>query len=125
LRPVYDRLAAIVELPLAEAEKAEKQMMSEEQLRGPARVVAQIVLPAALPVRRAEINHLTRWAMLKAAIAACENGEAALSLTSHKDPCTGVPFQYQETPNGFRLQSKTLEADGKPIALEVGCAVGR
>ena len=125
LRPVYDRLAAIVELPLADAEKAEKQMMSEEQLRGPARVVAQIVLPQPFPFGELKIKHLTRWAMLKAAIAVCENGEAALSLTSHKDPFTGVPFQYQKTPNGFRLQSKTLEADGKPIALEVGCAVGR
>jgi hypothetical protein len=125
LRPVYDKLAAIMELPLADAKKAEKDLLSEKQLPGVACVLAKAFLPAAIPVRRAEIEQLTRRAMLKAAIAVCENGEAALVLESHKDPSTGVPFQYQKTPNGFCLQSTTLEADGKPITFEVGCAVGR
>jgi len=125
LRPVYDKLAAAVDLPLPEAEKAEKDLMSEAQLRGPARTVALWVLPAALPVRSAEIKQLTRWAMLNAAIAVCESGEAALSAESHKDPILGGPFQYEKTPHGFRLQSKTLETDGRPLTLEVGRSAGK
>lgn len=125
LRPFYDKLAEMAKLPLAEAENASKALMSESSLHGPARPLGQLLLPAVEAVRRAEINHLTRLALFKAGMAVCQDGRPALAVEAHKDPFTGVPFQYEKTPAGFRLQSITLAPDGKPIALEVGRAGGR
>jgi hypothetical protein len=124
LRPVYDKLAEIVELPLPEAQKAEKELMAGD-LRGSARAVSQTVLPAAVPVRQVELGHLSRLAMLKAAIAVCLDGEAVISAEAHLDPYDGEPFQYQKTPQGFRLQSKVVDGAGNPVVLEVGIAGGK
>lgn len=120
LRPVYDRLAAIADLPLPEAEKAEKDLMSPGQLQDPARTISLAVLPSAVAVRRGEISRLARWAMFKAAMAVCEQGEVALSSELHQDPAAGGRFRYEKTPGGFRLHAKTVEPDGQPLTLEVG-----
>jgi hypothetical protein len=119
LRPFYDKLAEIAKLPLAEAEKAAEDLQSEAKLHGPARPLAELLLPSVTAGRRNEIVHLTRLALLKAAIAVCQDGPQALLAEAHKDPFPGVPFQYEKTASGFRLHSKTL-ADGKPMTLEVG-----
>jgi hypothetical protein len=125
LRPVYDRLAELAKRPLAEVEKSAKNLLPDANLHGPARVLGELLLPAVQAGRQAEDQHLTRLALLKAAIAVCLDGQPALSAPAHKDPVTGLPFQYEKTPDGFRLQSKTLAPDGKPIALNIGSAAGK
>jgi hypothetical protein len=47
-------------------------------------------------------------------------GPGELKAESLKDPFAGGPFSYEKTAGGFRLVSKRLDREGKPLTLEVG-----
>ena len=125
LSGVYDKLATISELPLPEIDKASKDLLSQEKMPERVRALAERIAPGVRAIRLAEVKQITRWAMFKAAIAVCENGQAALSNETYKDPFAGQPFSYEKTPHGFRLQSKPLDSKEKPLTLEVGHDVGK
>jgi len=117
LRPVYDKIAAMMDLPLAEMKDPESLLAG---LSPAARALGMGLLPAAMKCRQREVDHQTRLAMFKAAIAVVRSGPGELRAESLKDPFAGGPFSYEKTAGGFRLVSKTLDREGKPLALEVG-----
>ncbi len=117
LRPVYDKIAAMMEGPPAEVKSPETLLAG---LNGPARALGMGLLPTVLACRVSEAAHQTRLAMLKAAVAVARHGREALRNESFQDPYGGGPFAYEKTPGGFRLVSKTRDRDGKAVILEVG-----
>jgi hypothetical protein len=126
LRAVYERLAEIAELPLPEFDNASEELLSDEQLREPARIPATVTVRYVRKIRVGSIDkYVTHWAMFQAAIAVCENGEAALSAERYQDSLVGGPFSYEKTPNGFRLKSKMLRVDGYPFSFEFGHREGK
>jgi len=117
LRPIYDRLATMMDRPPAEMKATESLLAG---LSPAARALGMALLPAAAACRTNEVAHQTRLAMLKAALAVVRRGPEALRAEALKDPYAGGPFSYEKTAGGFRLVSKTLDRDRKPITLEVG-----
>ena len=117
LRPVYDKIAAMMDLPPAEMKGPDSLLAGLSQ---PARVLGMGLLPAAMACRKNEVAHQTRLATLRAAIAVVRGGPDQLKAESLKDPYASGPFSYEKTAGGFRLVSKTLDRQGKPVTLEVG-----
>jgi hypothetical protein len=117
LRPVYDKAAAMMDLPPAQMKDPESLLAG---LTPVARALGMGLLPAAMNCRQIEVAHQTRLAMLQAAIAVVRHGPDVLKAQAPKDPYAGVPFSCEKTPGGFRLVSKTLGRDGKPVTLDVG-----
>lgn len=58
-----------------------------------------------------------RFAMLKAAVAVVQDGQAALA--KHRDPFGAGPFQHKPVVGGFELRSN-LVLDKEPVTLTVG-----
>jgi len=117
LRPVYDKIVAMMDRPPAEIKGPETMLAG---LSPAARALGLWLLPAAVACRTNEAAHQTRLAMLKAALAVVRRGPEALKAEALNDPYAGGPFSYEKTSGGFRLVSKTLEREGKPVTLEVG-----
>ena len=53
-------------------------------------------------------------AMVSAGLTVLQSGPEALS--TYPDPATGQPFQYQQTADGFQLQS-VYQRKGQPITM--------
>jgi hypothetical protein len=119
LRPVYDELIAKLELPQVDAKKTEKDVLSDAKLSDATRALGQVMISFS-SFHTSEMKYRTYWTMFKAAIAVCEHGETVLSEGIYKDPSTGERFQYEKTQDGFRLQSKTLDFEKKPLTLKIG-----
>jgi len=117
LRPLYDRIAAMMDRPPAEMQSVETLLA---EMNPVARALGMGLLPAAVACRTNEVAHQTRLAMLKAALAVVRGGPEQLKAEGFKDPYAGGPFSYEKTAAGFRLTSKTKDRDGKAIVLEVG-----
>jgi hypothetical protein len=117
LRPVYDKVAAMMDLPPAEMKDPQSLLAG---LSPAARALGMGLLPAAMNCRQSEVTHQTKLVMLKAAIAVVRGGPEALKAEAHKDPYADGAFSYEKTPGGFRLISKTPGRDGKPVTLDVG-----
>jgi hypothetical protein len=117
LRPIYDKITAMMDRPPAEMKSAETLLA---EVGPPARALGMGLLPAAIACRTNEMAHQTRLAMLKAAMAVVRGGPEALKDESFKDPYSDGPFAYEKTPGGFRLASKTRDRDGKPVTMEFG-----
>ena len=116
LRPTYDRLAEIIEMPYPEAEKATKDLESGEY-----GLTRQIGFGLNfLGIVRKVIKFRVHQAMFRAAVAVCRDGEGALQNEAYREPYAGVPFKYEKTVDGFRLVSKTIDKSGEPITFEVG-----
>lgn len=121
LEPVYEKVAAMTELSPSEIKNAEERLRADPNLKGPARTLAQLLLPPIMPATQNEAIFRLRLALLKAAIAVQEQGPEALSRPANQDPFTKTPFAYEKTGGGFRLESKTANPKtGKPIVLETG-----
>ncbi len=119
LQTVYDKLAELLDSKSAPTPEAEQKLLSEAHLSGPARTMAQAVLPAFASIQENKMADQARLVMLKAAIAVRLEGESVLSKEAFVDPLGGR-LLYEKTPTGFRLESKVTDRDGKPITLEVG-----
>jgi hypothetical protein len=117
LRPIYDEVAAMMDRPPAGMKTPETLLAG---LSPVARALGMGLLPAVVACRTSEAAHQTRLAMLKAVQAVVRRGPDALKAESLKDPYAGGPFSYEKTADGFRLVSKTLDRDRKPVTLEVG-----
>ena len=117
LRPIYDQVADMMDLPPAQMKDPESLLAG---LSPTARSLGMGLLPAAMKCRQREVDHQTQLAMFKAAIAVVRGGPGELKAESLKDPFAGGPFSYEKTAGGFRLVSKTLDREGKPLTLEVG-----
>jgi hypothetical protein len=120
-QPLYDKIAAMTQLPSSEVKKAEQRLLADPNLKGPTRTIAQFCLPAIVPITQNEAAHKLRLALLQAAIAVQQQGPEALSNAARQDPLAKAAFRYEKADGGFRLQSKTANPrTGKPIALETG-----
>jgi hypothetical protein len=123
VRPLYAKLAALMELPPAEMKKNEEKVaawMADPSLNEPTRTLAKMVLPGIVAVK-AEIRYKLYLALLRAAIAVQRQGPDALSNPAYYDPFAKAAFQYEKLGDGFRLQSKTPNpTTGKPLALQTG-----
>ena len=117
LRPIYDEIAAKMDRPPAEM-KAPEAMLSG--LSPAAKALGMGLLPAAVACRTNEAAHQTRLVMLKAALAVVGRGPEALKADAFKEPYAVRPFSCEKTAVGFRLVSRTLDRDRKPVTLEVG-----
>jgi hypothetical protein len=107
----------MMDLPPAEMKQPESLLAG---LTPAGRALGMGLLPAAMKCRQNEVAHQTRLAMFKAAIAVVQSGPEVLNTETHKDPYASVPFSHEKTPGGFRLVSKTLDREGKPVTLDVG-----
>ncbi len=116
LRPIYDEIAAMMDRPPAEMKTPETLLAG---LSPVARALGMGLLPAVLACRTNEAAHQTRLAMLKASMAVVRRDPEALKAESLKNPYAGGSFSYEKTADGFRLVSKTLDRDRKPVTLEV------
>lgn len=117
LRPLYDKIAAMMDRPPAEMKSVESLLAGTSPA---ARALGMGLLPASVACRASEVTHQTRLAMFKAALAVVRSGPEQLKAEGFNDPYAGGPFSYEKTAAGFRLTSKTKDRDGKPIVLEVG-----
>lgn len=117
LRPVFDKVVPMMDRPPTEVESPDTLLAGLNQ---PAQAAGMRLLPPVLVCRTTEAAHQTRLAMLKAAVAVVRSGPDALKRESFKDPYGGGPFSYEKTSGGFRLVSKTLDRDGKPVTMEFG-----
>jgi hypothetical protein len=126
MRPLYEKFAAMMELPPSEIKQAEDKILADPNLSGPTRTMARLFAPAFVPMAQQEVNHNLRLALLRAAIGVQQQGEKALRDPACLDPLAKAAFQYEKTSRGFRLQSKTPNPQtGKPIALETGKGLER
>ena len=122
LRPVYDKVVAMMDAPPAEMKDPESVLAG---LSPAARSLGMGLLPAAMKCRTREIVYQTRLAMLKAAFAAVRGGAEELKAEALRDPHADGAFLFEKTDGGFRLVSKTLESDGKPVTMVVGPEVSK
>jgi hypothetical protein len=124
VRPLYDRLAAMMEQPLADMKTNEEKLaawLADPSLDEPTRVMAKMVLPGYSGVLKAHVRYKLCLRLLRAAVAVKLEGPEALSKPAYHDPFANAPFQYEKLADGFRLLSKTPNPKtGKPLALEPG-----
>lgn len=112
--PVYDDLARLVGLPNDQFDAEYPAFTQKTKDDNP---LAATLLPAIDQIRAKEQRSQARLAMLLAAIAFVEGGEAKLKQI--KDPFGDGPFEYQALDQGFQLASK-LKYEDKPVTLIVG-----
>jgi hypothetical protein len=124
VRPLYDKLAALMEQPLADVKKNEEKLaawLADPSLNEPTRAMAKMILPGYTGVMKANVRYRLCLSLLRAAVAVKLEGPEALSNPAYHDPFANAPFQYEKLGDGFRLQSKTPNPKtGKPLALEAG-----
>jgi hypothetical protein len=114
LLPVYDDLARLVALS---NDQFDAQYPAFKQKTKDENPLAGTLLPAIDQIRAKEQRSQARLAMLLAAIAFVEGGEAKLKAI--KDPFGDGPFEYRALDEGFELASK-LKYEDKPVTLVVG-----
>jgi len=114
LRPCFELMAKMLDLPLNEFEK-EFERKASERAGNP---VFKSVFSAYPHVRRSQARTDVRRALLAAALAVQLDGPDALK--NHPDPVAGGPFEYVAFEGGFELRSMLKPADGKPVSLTVG-----
>jgi hypothetical protein len=114
LLPVYDDLARLVALPNDQFDAEYPAIKQKTKDENP---LAGTLLPAIDQIRAKEQRSQVRLAMLLAAIAFVEGGDAKLQQI--KDPFGDGPFEYKALDQGFELRSK-LTYEDKPVTLVVG-----
>jgi hypothetical protein len=124
VRPLYDKLAALMDQPLADVKKNEEKLaawLADPSLSEPTRAMAKMILPGYSGVMKADVRYKLCLRLLRAAVAVKLEGPEALSNPAYHDPFANAPFQYEKLGDGFRLQSKTPNPKtGKPLALKTG-----
>jgi hypothetical protein len=124
VRPLYDKLAALMDQPIADVEKNEEKLaawLADPALNEPTRAVAKMILPGYGAVIRADVRYKLCLTLLRAAVAVKLEGPETLSNPAYHDPFAKAPFLYEGLGDGFRLQSKTPNPEtGKPLVLETG-----
>jgi hypothetical protein len=113
-RASYRHVAKILALPMNQFEK-EFELEAKKQAGNP---VFKVFFPAMVNVRRAQARMDVRRALLAAALAASQDGRAALK--DYPDPVIGGDFEYVPMDGGFELRSKLKGRDDKPVTLTVG-----
>ncbi len=116
----YDRMIAATELPPDEVRKRNLRINQDIKNNGAKDLLSHWLLPASGAARRAEATHLTRLALLEAAIAVLEEGQKALKDPAHHDPFGDGPFAYQETDSGFVLTSDWEHPRGFKVSITFG-----
>ncbi len=116
----YDRLAEVVAKSPEEVKQAEKQLMAEPGIEGPARDMAMGLVPATGSARMVEAKHQTRLALIQAAVAVQLDGPDALKKEAHRDPFGSGAFTYAKRANGFELRSSFTDRQGEPVSMIVG-----
>jgi hypothetical protein len=116
----YDRMIAMVKLPLDEMKEKDKELLEELTRNGPKDYLAYWLMPALSAGRQAEVRHLSRLALFDAGLAVLEEGEQVLKDPKHKDPYGDGPFDYRATDSGFVLTSDSEIAPGKKLSLTFG-----
>lgn len=122
LRGVYDKLIEIMKRPPDEVDEFAENLIEKQKLTGPAQMFASFILPAIGKMRRSEATHQTQQVMLKAAIAVLKDDRSQLERKELHDPYGEGPFEYAKTKAGFKLRSKLLDRQGKPVVLGIGPA---
>jgi len=117
LRPCFELLAKMMDLPLDQFEKE----WEREEIKRTGNPVFKRLFPPMPKIRRAQARTEVRRALLSAAFAVQLNGPDALK--NHPDPVVGGPFGYVAFDGGFELRSKLKQTDDKPVALTVGLRV--
>jgi len=123
MRPLYEKLAALMELPLSKTGKDEEKVsawLADPSVKETTRTMAKTLLPGIVALK-AEVRQKLCLALLKAAVAVQQHGPEALSNPAYHDPYANAAFQYEKLKDGFRLRSKTPNPrTGKPMSLETG-----
>jgi hypothetical protein len=114
LRPCYELMGTMLDLPLDQFEKEWKI----EETRQAGNPVFKRLFPPMPKLRLAQARIDVRRALLSAALAMQLEGRDALK--THLDPVGGGPFEFVLFDGGFELRSKQTQTDGKPIVLTVG-----
>jgi hypothetical protein len=112
--PLYDELARLAALP---PDEFAPQYAAFKQRTKAEFAAAGLLLPAIDQLKAKEDRHTARMAMLLAAIAYVEGGQAKLNPL--KDPFGSGPFALRQLDKGFELKSK-LMYEGQPVTLVVG-----
>jgi hypothetical protein len=116
IRPCYDLVAKMLDLPLDQFEK-EFEQESTKRADNP---VYKEFFPSLVHLRQARARADIRRALLSTAIAVQVEGQNAVK--DHPDPVTGGPFEYAAFEGGFELRSKSKvkQQEDKPVTLTVG-----
>jgi hypothetical protein len=124
VRPLYDKLAALMDQPIADVKKNEEKLaawLADPALNESARAMAKVTLPGYGAVIRADVRYKLCLRLLRAAVAVRLEGPEALSNPAYHDPFANAPFQYEKLGDGFRLTSITPNPKtDKPLILETG-----
>ena len=122
LRAIYEELIEVLKRSPEEVEEFADNLIEKKKLTGPAKMFASFILPAVGNIRRSEATHQTQQLMLEAAIAVVKDGRSQLERKELHDPYGEGPFEYAKTKAGFKLRSKLLDRQGKPVVLGIGPA---
>lgn len=114
LRPSYQHVAKILDLPFDQFEKANQL----EMMKWSHNPVFKLLFPAVAKVRESQARADVRQALFKTALAIVRDGRDALK--AHPDPIIGGQFEYHPFEGGFELQSKYKGPDGQTLKLTVG-----
>jgi hypothetical protein len=114
VRPCYDELARMLDLPLDQFEK----QFEQESLKRAGNPVYKVFFPPLAKLRQSRARADVRRALLSAAIAVRLHGRDALK--DHPDPVGGGLFEYAAFEGGFELSSKLKQQDDKPVTLTAG-----
>ena len=114
LLPVYDELERLISLPPDQFDAQYPAFKERTKANNP---LAGVFLPAVDQLLAKERRSEARMAMLLAAIAYVDGGEAKLKAI--KDPFGSGPFEFRALDKGFELKSKYVY-EGQPVTLAIG-----
>lgn len=117
LRPLYDELGPMVQLPRDEF-RAKFAALQDRAKNNP---LASEVLPAMTRVYDKDGAGRTRMTLLRAAVAVARGGPERAK--EYKD-ATGAPVEYQATADGFELRTKVMDEESA-VMLKVGGKKGQ
>jgi hypothetical protein len=114
IRPCFDQMAKMLELPL---DQFDNECKREESKRAGNPLFNKLF--GSFPkIRRSQARTEVRRALLEAALAVQLDGPDGLKKVP--DPVSSGPFEYVAFDGGFELRSKLAQSDGKPVTLTVG-----
>ncbi|HUW35613.1 MAG TPA: sigma-70 family RNA polymerase sigma factor [Planctomycetota bacterium] len=115
LEKEYDETIRITALPY---QQARPQLAAQYgRIKAGFNPFAKQVFPALTRAQEEEMRLHVSWAMLRAGIAVCRDGEAALN--DAPNPAGTGPFQYTKLEKGFELKTEVPGVE-QPVVLEFG-----